>query len=123
MVYHDDVQDSYFYGLEWPKPITLALLTFLVNQKSLGNWTWNATNGAVLRMAREHLNTTFNTSYTEGQVTGWVKALRNHFNLFDHMISCSGVGGILKIMCLLLHLTSGKNGKRYIHVPGISINF
>ncbi|KAL8488398.1 hypothetical protein ACS0TY_024611 [Phlomoides rotata] len=85
------MQDGYFYGLLWPKSITEALVTYLLTQMQLGHWVWNSSNGPTIMEAREFLNQTFHTDYTNIEVLGRVKKLRARYTLFSTMIAQSGV--------------------------------
>ncbi|KAL8535967.1 hypothetical protein ACS0TY_011569 [Phlomoides rotata] len=84
------IQDEFFYGLMWPKSITAALVSFLLTDKELVNWVWNSKKPAIME-AREFLNVTFHTDYTNIEVLGRVKKLRSRYDLFNVMISQSGV--------------------------------
>ncbi|KAL8506970.1 hypothetical protein ACS0TY_017746 [Phlomoides rotata] len=88
---YETMQDGYFYGLLWPKSITEALVTFLLTQKQLGHWMWNFNNGTTIMEAREFLNQTFHTDYTNIGVLGRVKKLRARYTLFSTMIAQYGV--------------------------------
>ncbi|KAL8554079.1 hypothetical protein ACS0TY_002337 [Phlomoides rotata] len=87
----DSIQDTYFYGLEWPKHMTLELISCLINEKDLGNWRMNSNNLSACLNAREHLKNRFGRTYTTVDVVQRVKILRNRFEVFDRMISVSGV--------------------------------
>ncbi|KAL8539673.1 hypothetical protein ACS0TY_001328 [Phlomoides rotata] len=75
----------------WSKVITEALVTFLLTRQAAGTWSWDSNNLPSIIEAREYLNSTFNLDYTDIEVLGRVKKLRSRFNLFNHMISTSGV--------------------------------
>ncbi|KAL8547805.1 hypothetical protein ACS0TY_007219 [Phlomoides rotata] len=84
-------QDDYFYSLMWSKAITEALVTYLLTRQAAGTWVWDSNNLPSIIDAREYLNSTFNTDYTDIEVLGRAKKLRSQYNLFNHMISSSGV--------------------------------
>ncbi|KAL8462109.1 hypothetical protein ACS0TY_033262 [Phlomoides rotata] len=88
---YENLQDEFFYGIMWPKSITESLITVLQTQKQLGNWVWNSHNGVAIIEAREYLNSTFHTDYTDVEVLGPVQKLRSRYGLFSQMISQSGV--------------------------------
>ncbi|KAL8477584.1 hypothetical protein ACS0TY_029762 [Phlomoides rotata] len=85
------IQDEFFYGLMWPKSITCSLISFLLTQNEMGYWVWDSNNVPTIMEAREFLNATFHTDYTNIEVLGRVKKLRSHYGLFNTMISQSGV--------------------------------
>ncbi|KAL8489304.1 hypothetical protein ACS0TY_025277 [Phlomoides rotata] len=87
----ETMQDGYFYGLLWPKSNTEALVTYLLTQKQVGHWVWNSNNGPTIMEAREFLNQTFHTDYTNIEVLARVKKLRGRYTLFSTMIAQSGV--------------------------------
>lgn len=57
----------------------------------MGNWQWNSNNVRAITVARDHLKSVFNTDFKLYEVLARVRALRNRFNIFEHMIACSGV--------------------------------
>ncbi|KAL8551711.1 hypothetical protein ACS0TY_000691 [Phlomoides rotata] len=75
----------------WSKATTEALATYLLTRQAAGAWARDSTNLPSIIEAREFLNSTFGTDYTDIEVLGRVKKLRSRFNLFNHMISSSGV--------------------------------
>ncbi|KAL8506994.1 hypothetical protein ACS0TY_017757 [Phlomoides rotata] len=88
---HYTIQDSYFYGLEWPKFITLSFIDTLVVEKEFGNWQPNSNNGPACMVALTNLKEKFSANYQPGEVVGHLKSLCARFNLFEQMISTSGV--------------------------------
>ncbi|KAL8491859.1 hypothetical protein ACS0TY_023456 [Phlomoides rotata] len=87
----ETMQYDYFYGLLWSKSITEALVTYLLTQKQLGHWVWNSNNRPTIMEAREFLNQTFHTDYTNIEVLARVKKLKDRYTLFSTMITQSGV--------------------------------
>ncbi|KAL8528215.1 hypothetical protein ACS0TY_005866 [Phlomoides rotata] len=89
---NDNIQDQFFYSIMWPKAITESLVMFLLTRKQVGAWVWNYKNGPSITEAQLYLNSMFHTDYTDIEVLRRVKKLCARFNLFNHMISTSGVG-------------------------------
>ncbi|KAL8524722.1 hypothetical protein ACS0TY_014364 [Phlomoides rotata] len=87
----ENPQDDYFYSLMWSKATTEDLVTYLLTRQAAGTWSRDSNNLPSIIEAREFLNSTFGIDYTDIEVLGRVKKLRSRFNLFNHMISSSGV--------------------------------
>ncbi|KAL8468789.1 hypothetical protein ACS0TY_031836 [Phlomoides rotata] len=84
-------QDFFFYGKVWTKELTEFLVKFLIIEKNEGCWIWNETNMICIFSAMERINATFGLNFTPPVVHMRVRTLRSRWNMFNHLLSISGV--------------------------------
>ncbi|KAL8532139.1 hypothetical protein ACS0TY_008668 [Phlomoides rotata] len=88
---NNNYQDSFFYGHDFNKHITMCLLNFLVKERNEGHWVWNEPNILCVVAAQQRLNAVFGTNFTVATIHKRVRILKKRWNTFTDMLSLSGV--------------------------------